>query len=69
MAESFAITWLPFLQSEGINPDWEHRYHWLVSGGKSRSTAPSNVEKEMSEDESYGGEIEEEVYDTFDLDD
>jgi hypothetical protein len=71
MAESFAIAWLPFLQSEGIKPDWEHRYNRLVSGGKSRSTAPSSLdlEKEASEDGSNGGEIEEEVYDAFDLDD
>jgi len=71
MAESFAFAWLPFLQSEGIKPDWEHRYNRLVSGGKSRSTAPSSLdlEKEASEDGSNGGEIEEEVYDAFDLDD
>jgi hypothetical protein len=69
MAESFAIAWLPFLQSEGIKPDWENKYKRLVSGGKSRSTAPSNIEEEMSEDGSYGGEIEEEVYDAFELDD
>jgi hypothetical protein len=71
MAESFAIAWLPFLQSVGLKPDWEDRYNRLVSGGKSRSTAPSNTEseKETSEDESNGGEIEEEVYDAFELDD
>jgi hypothetical protein len=71
MAESFAIAWLPFLQSEDIKPDWEHRYNQLVSGGKSRSTAPSYIdpEKEISEDGSYGGEIEGEVYDAFELDD
>ena len=70
MAESFAIAWLPFLQSVGIKPDWEQRYNRFISG-KSRSTTPSNidVEKEISEDESYGGEIEAEVYDAFELDD
>ena len=26
LAESFAMVWLPFLQSEGIKPEWEHRY-------------------------------------------
>ena len=35
MAQSFAMAWLPFLQSEGIKPEWEHRYNQLVSGGKS----------------------------------
>ena len=70
MAESFAIAWLPFLQSVGIKPDWEQRYNRFISG-KSRSTTPLNidVEKETSEDESYGGEIEAEVYDAFELDD
>jgi len=32
MAESFAMAWLPFLRSEGIKPEWEHRYEHLVSG-------------------------------------
>src|SRR5271155_554189 len=26
LAESFAMAWLPFLQSEGIKAEWEHRY-------------------------------------------
>ena len=26
MAKSSAMAWLPFLQLEGINPDWEDRY-------------------------------------------
>ena len=71
MAESFALAWLPFLQLEGIKPEWEHRYNHLVSRGKSCSTAALDLEKEISEDESYGGEIEEEgnKYDAFDLDD
>jgi hypothetical protein len=70
MAESFARAWLPFLQLEGIKPEWEHRYNRLVFGGKSRSTAASDTEKEMSEDESYGREIEEEKkFDAFELDD
>ena len=69
MAESFAMAWLPFLQSEGIKSEWEHRYNQLVSGGKSRSTSALDIE-ETSEDESYGGEIEkEEKYDAFELDD
>jgi len=70
MAESFAKAWLPFLKSEGIKPEWEHRYNQLVSGGKSQSTTALDIEKETSEDESYGGEIEdEEKYDAFELDD
>ena len=70
MAQSFAMAWLPFLQSEGIKPEWEHRYNQLVSGGKSQSTTAMDIEKEMSEDESYGGEIEkQEKYDAFELDD
>jgi hypothetical protein len=69
MAESFARAWLPFLQSEGIKPEWEHRYNRLVSGGKSWSATALDIEKE-SEDESYGGEMEEkEKYDAFELDD
>ena len=70
MAESFALAWLPFLQSEGIKPEWEHRYNHLVSKCKSRSTAAFDLEKEISEDESYGGEIEEgwNKYDAFELD-
>jgi hypothetical protein len=69
MAESFAMAWLPFLQSEGIKPEWEHRYNQLVSGGKSQSTAALDIE-EISEDESNGGDIVEvEKYDAFELDD
>lgn len=69
MAESFARAWLPFLQSEGIKPEWEHRYKQLVSG-KSRSTVALEMEKDPSEDGSYEGEVEEqEKYDTFELDD
>jgi len=26
LAEGFAMAWLPFLQSEGIKPEWEQRY-------------------------------------------
>lgn len=68
MAKSFARAWLPFLQSEGITPEWEHRYNQSVSGGKSRSTSVLDIE--ASEDESYGGNFEEEGnYDAFELDD
>jgi hypothetical protein len=64
MAESFAMAWLPFLRSEGITPEWEHRY------SQSQSAAALDIEKETSEDESYGGEIEkQEKYDAFELDD
>jgi hypothetical protein len=41
----------------------------LVSGGKSQSTTALDIEKEMSEHESYGGEIEQEKYDAFELED
>jgi len=69
MAERFAMDWLPFLQSEGIKPEWEDRYKRLISG-EFRSTIALDVEKEMSEDGSYEGEIEEgEKYDAFELDD
>jgi hypothetical protein len=67
LAEGFAKVWLPFLQSEGIRPEWENRYHWLISGENSSSNMASDGEKEASEDE---GEIEEkERYDAFELDD
>jgi hypothetical protein len=69
MAERFAMDWLPFLQSEGIKPEWEDRYKRLISG-EFRSTIALDVEKEMSEDGNYEGEIEEgEKYDAFELDD
>ena len=69
MAESFAMAWLPFMQSEGIKPDWEDRYKQLVSG-KFRTTVAWDMEKEPSEDGSYGGEIEkQEKFDAFELDD
>jgi hypothetical protein len=68
MAESFARAWLPFLKSEGIKPEWEHRYDELVSGEKSQSTTELEIEKEMSEDENYASGGEEEKYDAFELD-
>jgi hypothetical protein len=69
MAESFAIAWLPFLQSEGIKPEWKDRYKQFISG-KMIATVLLDMEKEMSEDGSYGGEIEEEEkHDAFELDD
>ena len=68
MAESFAMAWLPFLQENGIKPEWEGRYKHLVSG-KLRTTVALDI-GEKSEEESDGGAIEEEVkYDAFDLDD
>jgi hypothetical protein len=60
------MAWLPFLQSEGIKPEWEQRYGQLIQGAK------NPVEKETSRDESDEGEIEEEPeerYDAFELDD
>jgi hypothetical protein len=38
LAESFAIAWLPFLESEGIIPEWKSRYDHLITGKESRST-------------------------------
>ena len=66
LAESFAMAWLPFLQSEGIKPEWEQRYEQLIQSAK------NSREKETSGDESEEGEIEEEPeerYDAFELDD
>jgi hypothetical protein len=37
LAESFASTWLPYLQSQGIIPDWGHRYVDVISTGKKNS--------------------------------
>ena len=69
MAESFAMAWLPFLQSEGIKPEWEERYKRLFSG-KVKSTEALDMEKEISEDGSDEGENDGgEKYDTFELDD
>jgi hypothetical protein len=69
MAESFAMAWLPFLQSEGIKTEWEDRYKGLVLG-KFRSTEESDMDKEASDDGSDEREIDrEERYDTFELDD
>ena len=69
MADSFALAWLPFLQSEGIKPEWEDRYKRLMYG-KSRSDMGLDMEKELSDDGSYEGEFEEgEKYDTFEIDD
>jgi len=70
MAKSFAMAWLPFLQSEGIKPEWEHRYNRLVSTrGKSQLTIPLDLEKETSEDESVEEGERQEKYDAFELDD
>jgi hypothetical protein len=69
LAEGFAMAWLPFLQSEGINPEWEDRYVQLIAGKKSGLLG---VEKKKSEDENSEGEIEEEPMgrlDAFELDD
>ena len=66
MAKSFAVAWLPFLQSEGIKPEWENRYNQLVS----QSTTALDIEEETSEDKSYGREIgKQKKYDAFELDD
>ena len=57
MAKSFAVAWLPFLQSEGIKQEWENRYNQVVSEGKSQFTTALDIEEETGEDESYGREI------------
>jgi hypothetical protein len=72
LAESFAMSWLPFLQSEGIKPEWEDRYDRLISARNSRSIMSLDVENETSGDENSAAEMEEESeerYDAFDLDD
>ena len=69
MADSFALARLPFLQSEGIKPEWEDRYKWLIYG-KFRLDVGLDMEKELRDDGSYEGEFEEgEKYDTFEIDD
>ena len=60
------MAWLPFLQSEGIKPEWEQRYEQLIQSAK------NSGDKETNGDESEEGEIEEEPeerYDAFELDD
>ena len=60
MAESFAMAWLSFLQSQDIKPAWEHRYDQLICGKNSGSTVPLDVENGTDEDENYEGESGEE---------
>jgi hypothetical protein len=72
LAQGFAMAWLPFLQSEGIKVEWEHRYDQLISAKNSRATMSLDVEKETGGNESDEGEIEEEPeerYDAFEWDD
>jgi hypothetical protein len=71
LADGFAMAWLPFLRSEGIKPEWGHRYDQLISGKKSGSGVPLGEENETSEEENYDGENEEEPklrFDAFELD-
>jgi hypothetical protein len=85
LAESFATAWLPFLQSQGITPDWKHRYNWLIADKKPGCTVASSKDSldEQSHtdgteenDEGIDGEDNEEeeygenkIHDAFELDD
>jgi hypothetical protein len=79
LAESFASAWLPFLESQEIFPDWTTRYGHLVTKHKSRSGAildgPEVINEQKDDDSSEwedddGKEYQEEnIYDTFELDD
>jgi hypothetical protein len=69
MAGSFARAWLPFLQSEGIKPEWEQRYGALISAGKDISTGAVDLEKKTGEDGEEANDGEKEKYDAFELDD
>ena len=74
MARSFAMAWLPFLQSEGIKPEWEHRYDQFILGKNSGSTEPLHGENEKDEEGNYERGSEEEDanegrYDAFEIDD
>jgi hypothetical protein len=69
MAGSFARAWLPFLQSEGIKPEWEQRYGELVSAGKYILAGAVDLEKETGEDGEEANDGEKEKYDAFELDD
>ena len=69
LAEGFAMAWLPFLESEGIKPEWGHRYDHLISGRKSGSAVTLVMENETSEEENCDGDHEwEGRYDAFELD-
>ena len=64
LAESFAIAWLPFLQAEGIKPEWEDKYSRLI-GGKATSTGTStnnspNQQSQLGGKEEIDGEVDEE---------
>ena len=84
LAESFATAWLPFLQSQGITPEWKHRYNWLIADKKSGSTVASSEDSSdeqshtggTEENEGIDGEDNEEeeygenkIHDAFELDD
>jgi hypothetical protein len=81
LAESFASAWLPFLESEGIVPEWKGRYENLMTEAKYRSTAIQiqHLQDDISGKEADDSEIQEEgyeeeykeasIYDVFELDD
>jgi hypothetical protein len=78
LAESFARAWLPFLESQGILPDWKTRYGHLILQQKSgpgttheQEMATEEIEDDRnSEEEDNEKEYQEEdIYNTFDLDD
>ena len=69
--QEFCYDLASLLASKGIKPEWESRYKHLISGKLRMTIAlPVDIEGERSDDESNGGEIEEdEKYDASELDD
>ena len=45
LAESFASTWLPYLQSQGIIPDWGHRYVDVISTDKKNPRSSTGMDR------------------------
>lgn len=68
LAESFASTWLPYLQSQGTIPEWGHRYVDVIFTGKKNSRSSTGMDRtthhplgDFDEDmKSTGSETEEE---------
>jgi hypothetical protein len=59
LAESLVITWLLFLELEGIAPEWKMRYERLIANRKSRSTAMPVQHSPDEQDETNGKETDE----------
>ena len=83
LAQSFAIAWLPFLQSKGVVPEWKPRYDYLVSSKNDPRVesvlSNTSVEQDDNNDGIVNEDEDEEVdeeelyigeasYDTFELD-